>query len=167
MLYLVTIGFNGIFLCGGCYQVDIFAFRCKNHEGHTEHGVGTRCENSHLHIAILHFELHFGTFRTPDPVALSFLYGIRPGNIVKVVEQARGIGADTEAPLVHQFLLHGITASHRHTLAYLVVGKHCAEFRTPVHHRVAEIGDAVVHQHIAFLLCIHGVPFPGCKPQCF
>ena len=58
-------------------------------------------------------------------------------------------------------MFNGITAADGKSFAHLIIGQHGAKFRTPVHHRVAEIGDAVVHEDLFLFLLALGVPFVG------
>ena len=110
-------------------------------------------------------ETHFGPFRTTDPVALSFLERVGPVEFIETVEQTLGIGRDAETPLVHEFLFNRVASTDRHTLADLVVGENCSEFRTPVDHSVAQIGNTIVHQGVAFLFFIHFGPLSGGEIQ--
>ena len=67
--------------------------------------------------------------------------------------------------MAHLFLNDGITSAFAHTVHYLVVGQYRTEFRTPVHHRFAQIGDAVIHERLLLFLFVHGFPFVGSEPQ--
>ena len=64
-----------------------------------------------------------------------------------------------------QLLLHRVSAAYRHTFTDLVVSEHSAELRTPVDHRVAEICQTVIHQHIALLAFVHGPPLVSRQSQ--
>ncbi len=106
--------------------------------------------------------MHFSALAASYPVALRFLQRVSPVEFFEVGEQTPGIGAHTQTPLVHHFLLHRVAAAQAQPLAHLVVGEHRAERRTPIHHRVAQVGYAPVHESVAFLARVHGVPF-GCR----
>ena len=58
-------------------------------------------------------------------------------------------------------MLHRIAATNRHTFTHLIVSQHSAQLGTPVDHGIAQIGDAVVHQHIILLCLSHRVPLLG------
>ena len=60
--------------------------------------------------------------------------------------------------MFHLALLYGVTASDADPFAYLVVGKHGAQLCTPVHYGLAQVGKAIVHERIAFLLGGIGEP---------
>ena len=65
----------------------------------------------------------------------------------------------------HPFLHHGIAAAGGNALYHLVVRQYRAQLRAPVHHRIAQVGDAVVHQRLLPLTLALGVPFLGAKAQ--
>ena len=159
MLYFSQIFIYCFTLFGSNEFFNIFTFRCEHHECHTKDCIGTGCENFKIEILSYHLEIHFSTLRTSNPVALCFFKRVGPVDCVKTVEKTLCISRHTQTPLVHHLLLHRISTTYRHTLAHLVVGKHCAEFRTPVDHCLATISNTVVHQHVALLLFAHCVPF--------
>ena len=142
-----------------------FAFGSEHHEGHTENRVGTRGEDGELHVAVFHRKLHLRAFRTTDPVALRFFDRIGPVEFVESVEQSAGIGTDAQTPLLHFLLHHGVSAAFRNAVHHFVVGQHRAERRTPVHHCLAEVGNAIVHEGLLSLLVAHGVPLVGGELQ--
>ncbi len=164
-LHLGAVGLHSLALSVGGDHIHIFALGSEHHEGDSEHGVGPGGEDGHLHIRAVDAELHLGALRAPYPVALGLLDGVGPLDSLQVVEQTRSVGAHAQTPLVHQLLLHGVAATHRYPLAYLVVGQHSAEFGAPVHHRVAQISYAVVHQSIGLLLFVHGLPLVGAEAE--
>ena len=144
-----------------------FAFGSEHHEGYTENRVGARGEDREFHVAVFHRKLHLRAFRTPDPVALRFLDRIGPVEFVESVEQAAGVGAHAQTPLLHLLLHHGVSAAFRNAVHHFVVRQHGAERRTPVHHRLAEVGDAIVHQHLLTLHVAHRLPFGGGERERF
>ena len=163
VLHLVEIGIDSSTLVGRHHLVHVDALGSQYHEGHTEDGVGPGGENQQALVTVGDGEGHLGTLAVADPVALRFLDRLGPLDGVQVTQQTSGIGRHAQAPLAHDFLLHGIAATNRQTLAHLVVGQHSAQLGTPVHHRVAQIGDAVVHEHVIVLNLGHGVPLLGGK----
>ena len=60
--------------------------------------------------------------------------------------------------MAHLLLHHGVSATLRHAVDHLIVGQHGTQLGTPVHHRLAQVGDAVVHQYLLLLLLAHGLP---------
>ena len=176
VLALVEVSLHFGLVVGRGYHLHIFAFRSKHHEGNTEHGIGASGEDGELErLAVSgqclwvvvghHLELCLGTFRTTDPVALGLLQGVGPVDGLQAVEQTLGISRDAEAPLAHEFLFDGITATFAHAIDNLVVGQHGAEHGTPVHHRLAQIGDAIVHQGLLLLHLGLGLPVFGSEVE--
>ena len=165
MLHSVEIFSHSSTTVVGGHHVDILRLGSKHHECHAKHCVGTSGEDFQFDIAISHFEAHFGTFRATDPVFLSFFQRVCPVDLVKTIEQALSISRHAETPLIHQLLLHRIAATHADTLAHLIVGKHSAELRTPVDHRLALISDAIVHKALALLFFRESVPLFGSECQ--
>ena len=144
-----------------------FAFGSEHHEGHTENRVGAGGEDRELHIAVFHRKLHFRAFRTADPVALRFFDRVAPIEAFEGVEQTAGVGAHAQTPLLHLLLHHRVSATFRNTVHHFVVRQHRAERRTPVHHRLAEVGDAIVHQHLLTLHVVHRLPLGGGERERF
>ena len=164
----IEISIDGSFLAGCSDHLHILAFRSEHHEGHSEHSVGTGCEDGEFEavlcgrIIVRHnLELCLCTFASANPVALCLLDRIAPVDGVETIEQTLCIGRDAEAPLTHQFLLNWEAATFADAIHHLVVGKHSAEFRTPVDHCLTKIGDAVVHESLLLLHFAHCVPFVG------
>ena len=144
-----------------------FALGSQHHEGYAEDGVGAGGEYGKLEVAVLHAELHLGAFGAAYPVALRFLDGVGPVERVEALEQTAGVGRHPEAPLLHLLLHHGVAAAFAHAVDHLVVGQHGAQLRAPVHHGLAQVGQAVVHQHLALACLVHGVPLGGGELQFF
>ncbi len=161
MLHLVDVAVHGLALPGGGDQVYILALGSQHHEGDTKYRVGPRGEDGHLHVAASHLKFHLGTLAVAYPVALGLLDRVAPVERVEVAQQAAGIGRHAQAPLVHHLLHHRVAATQRHTLAHLVVGQHCAQLGAPVHHGLAAVGDAIVHEHLLFLHLGEGLPLLG------
>ena len=148
-------------LPGGGQLPHQFALGSEDEECHAEHGVGTCGEDGELHVAVCHADAYLGTLAAAYPVLLRLLDAVAPLQCLQAVQQALGVGADAQAPLTHLLLLHGIAASLAHSVDHLVVGQHGTQFGTPVHHRLAQEGYAVVHQGAALLLLAHGLPLGG------
>ena len=168
----IEVSIDGSFLVGCSDHLHILAFRSEHHESHSEHCVGTGCEDGEFEsilscrIIVRHnLELCFCTFASANPVALCLLDRVAPVDGVKSVEESLCIGRDTETPLAHELLLYRVSATFAHAIYHLVVGKHGAEFRTPVDHCLAEVGDAVVHECLLLLYFAHRVPFVGSERQ--
>ena len=161
VLHLVDVAVHGLALPGGGDQVYILALGSQHHEGDTKYRVGPRGEDGHLHVAVSHLKFHLGTLAVAYPVALGLLDRVAPVERVEVAQQAAGIGRHAQAPLVHHLLHHRVAATQRHPLAHLVVGQHCAQLGAPVHHGLAAVGDAVIHEHLLFLHLGEGLPLLG------
>ncbi len=154
-------------LLGSSDHIDIFAFGSKNHERYAKHRVGTCGEYFQLHVAVGDGEAHLSALRAANPVALGFFERVGPVDSIESVEQTLSVGRNAQTPLIHQLLFNGVAAANRNAFAHLVVGQHRAEFRTPVDHRVAKIGYAIVHQHVAALLFVHSLPLIGRERHLF
>ena len=165
LLGTVQVGFHFSLLGFGCHLWNQFAFRRQYHERYAEHRIGTGGKDGEFEVAVLYLELNFGTFRAAYPVALCFFQRVGPVDGLQSVEQTLGVGRYTQTPLAHLLLYNGITAAFRYAVHHFVVGKYRAQLRTPVHHRFAQVGDAVVHQRLLLLLFAHGLPFVGCEAQ--
>ena len=163
VLHLVEIGIDGSALLGSYHLLHIFALGGEHHEGDAKDGVGSGGEDEQLLVAAHDGEQHLGTLAVAYPVLLGFLDGVAPLDGVEVTQQAAGIGAHAQAPLAHNLLLHGVATTQRHALAHLVVGKHGTQLGAPVHHGVAQIGDAVIHEHLALFGLGHSVPLGGAE----
>ncbi len=163
----VDIAVDSLLLLGSGHHGHIVALRRQHHKRNPEHRVGSRCEylKRQTVVASVDGKLHLRTLRTAYPVALCFLQRVGPVELVESVKQTLRVGRHPQTPLIHQFLLHGIAAAYRHTLAHLVIGQDSAELRTPVDHRISKISYAVVHQRLRTLLLVHGVPFIGRESQ--
>ena len=112
-------------------------------------------------------ELHFRTFAAANPVALCFFDRVAPVERVETVEQALSVCTHAQAPLLHLLLHHGVAAALANAIDHFIVGQHRSEGWTPVHHRFAQIGDAVVHQHLLLLHAVVAVPFLSRETEFF
>ena len=164
---LVDVSIDGRFLFGCRYLCHIFAFRGENHERNTENRVGACREDSKGNVGTDDLEFHFSAFGTTYPVTLGLFEGVAPIDGIETVEQTLGVGRYPQAPLTHHFLLDGVSAAYRYAFAHFVVGQHGSQLGTPVHHRVAEIGDAVVEQGFLLFFLAHGAPLVGGKRKFF
>ena len=152
---------NGLLLLRRGYHIHVFALGGENHECYAEDSVGAGGENLQVYIGVSYMEKHLGALAAANPVALCLLEAVGPVYLLKAFEKALGVCRHAKAPLVHHLLLDGISATYAHALADLIVGKNSAEFGAPVDKGVAEVGDAVVHQHVALFLMRHGLPLVG------
>ena len=119
-------------------------------------------EDLHVLASILgQGELHNGPFRPSDPVALCFLDAVRPLELVQVVQQTVGVGRDAHHPLPHGLLHHGVSSTLAQSVLHFVVGEDRAQFRTPVHFAVCQVGDPEVHQEFGPLGIVHRSPIRG------
>ena len=112
-----------------------------------------------------YLEYHLGTFRAAYPVALSLFERVAPVQVVESVEQSLSVGTGSQTPLPHLLLFHGIAATLRYAVDHFVVGQYGAQCGTPVDHCVGEVGNAVVHQHLLFLLFREGGPLRRSEVQ--
>ena len=60
--------------------------------------------------------------------------------------------------MAHLFLHNGVATTHTNAVNHFVVGQHRAQFGTPVHHRFAQIGNAIVHQRGLSGVLVHSIP---------
>ena len=167
LFHIVEIFIHSSFLvgCGQlCYQ---FTLGSQHHEGNAKHRIGTGGEDGKMQIAVGYLEFYFGSFRTANPVALCLFQGICPFDSVQSIEQTLGISRNTQAPLAHLLLYNGETTTHTHTVNHFVVCQNGAQSSTPVHHRLTQIGDAVVHQYFLLALFIPVVPLLSRKLEFF
>ena len=117
----VQIGFYLCALCFGRYLGDKLALRRENHECYAEHRVCACREDGKFQITILYAETNLRSFRATYPIALRFLQRIRPIYRLEPVEQSLRIGRDTQAPLAHLFLHHGIASACGNAFYHLVI----------------------------------------------
>ena len=159
-------------LLRGGDMLNHLVLRTQDHERHTEDGVragGEYLEGSltldpldiAAHIDLLPIQLTlFGqrkpygcTLASANPVALNLLQRVCPIDLFEALEQTLGIRGDAQDPLSHLLAFHGEAATYGESVHHLIVGEHGAELRTPVHPRVGEVGQTIVHQDfLTFLL---------------
>ena len=121
--------------------------RCDHHERGAKQRVRARGENSDGFVATFDGELHVGTLRATDPVALHRQHLARPVALefVEVVEQAVGVVGDLEVPLCELLLDDHRTGAFGRAIGQnLLVGKHCLVYRVPVDPRVFAVGEALL-----------------------
>ena len=172
LLHVVKVFFYLLLLlrCGQfCHQLRL---RSQHHERHAEHRVGTGGEDGETLLVLSraggvigYFEIDFRTLRATNPVALRLLQRVSPVNLLQSVKQSLSVGTHTQAPLAHLLLHHRVAAANADAINHLVVGKNGSQFRTPVHHRISQIGNAVVHQYLLLLLLREVVPVGGREMQ--
>ena len=161
----VGLHFGALFGCGkAVYQ---FAFGSQHHESNAEDGVGASGKDGETFVAVFHGKLHFGPFRATNPVALRFFQRVGPVHFVQSFEQTLCIRTNAKAPLAHLFLHNGVATTHTNAVNHFVVGQHRAQFGTPVHHRFAQISNAIVHQRGLSGVLVHRFPRLGRDVQFF
>ena len=144
----------------GCSNlIDEFALGSEDEEGNAEHRVGSCGEDGEGTCLVSIFgegigNLYLSSFAAAYPVALRFLDALAPVNGVEAVEETLAVGTDTQAPLPHLLLFDGIAATDADAFHHFIVGEHGAELWAPVHHRLAQEGDAIVHQQVALSLLV-------------
>ena len=158
VLNFIKVSINSSFLFVANNHFNILAFRGKHHECNTENSIGTSGENLQIKVFTCYREKHFCSLTISNPIALSFLYGITPFHSVKVTKKTTGISTNTQTPLIHQLLFHRITTTQRYSFAHFIVGKHCTKFRTPIHHCITKVSNAIVHEHIVLFLLAVSIP---------
>ena len=142
-----------------------FALRCQHHERNAEDSVGASGEDSEVEVLTSHLELHLRALTSAYPVLLCLLDRVAPVDGVEAVEQTLRVSRCAQTPLLHLLLHDGEAATLAHAVHHLVVGKHGAQTGAPVHHRLAEVSYAVVHECLLLLHVAHGTPFVGCELQ--
>ena len=111
--------------------------------------------------------MHFRTFRTSYPIALCFFQRICPIYSLQSVKQTLCICRYSQTPLIHQFLFYRISSAQRHSFTYFIICQYGSQFRTPIHHRITQISQAIIHQYITLFLICHFLPFCRGKLQIF
>ena len=134
LLCTVQISLNFCTLCFGCQHRHQFTFRCKYHERHTEHRIGTRSKDSKFQIAVFYLETYFSTFWTANPVTLSLFQRICPVYRFQSVKQTLCISRHTQTPLAHLFLYHRMSTTFRYPVYNFIVCQYRTQCRTPVYH---------------------------------
>ena len=114
-----------------------------------------------MDIAADGIENHFRSLALANPVALHFLEGIGPVQIVETVQEAAGICRHTELPLCHLLLLDREAATHGKPVLYFVVSQDGAQSLAPVDRGFSLICNAIAHQDIGFLLGGSRLPHLG------
>ena len=165
------IGLHLLALLAGSQLGYQLRLRSQYHEGDAEDRVGTCGEDGEVAAAFLRalgcdaLEAHLRSLAASHPVALGLLDGVAPVHEVQSVEHPLRIGRNAQAPLAHLALDDGVATAHAHAVHHLVVGQHRAQVLAPVDHRLAEVGDAVVHERLLLLLLIHAPPVAGRKDE--
>ena len=160
LLHLLDVLLDSFLLLGRSQFRHEVALGGKHHKGDAEYGIhaGGEYRNVEMLVAVDSVEHHLGALGLAYPIALHFLEGIGPGELVEAVEEASGIGRDAKLPLGHLLLLHGEAAAHREAVLDFVIGQHGAEALAPVDGSLALVSDAVVHQGVGLLLLGHRIP---------
>ena len=113
----------------------------KHHEGNAVNGLdagGVDGEFAAAHQLEVH--LHAGGFA--DPVALNFLGGFGPVDLVQAVQELLGEGRLVDDPLHHVLLHNGIAAPLGLAVDDLVVTEHRAQLLAPVDGHLNALGVA-------------------------
>ena len=163
VLGVVHVGFHFGLLFGRGEGLDGFVFGAEHHEADPEKRVGACGEyfepfGKPLGLGMVDFKAHFRAHAAANPVALHFLERVAPFQGVQTVQEALGVGGDTQRPLFHQFAFHGEAAAFGKSVYHFVVGQHRAQLRAPVHHRIRKEGQAVVHQNVGTFLFVERSP---------
>ena len=167
MFYTVQIFVYSFLLIRGDYLFYIIAFGSQYHKSNPENRIGTRRKYGKLHIGIHHLKLHFGSLGTTYPVLLGLFKRICPIYFIQTFQQTLSVCRYPKTPLTHHFLFHRISPSYGNALAHLVVGKHGSQLRTPVYHRITQIGNAVIHQYFLLFFLRFTIPFFGRERKFF
>ena len=138
-----------------CHEV---ALRSQHHKGDTKHRIGTSGENREMLAGISDIELYFRSFASANPVALGLFQRVSPIDLLETIEQTLGISADTQTPLAHLLLHHRIASTNADSIYDFIVCQYSSQLRTPVHHRICQIGYTIVHQHLLLLLLREACP---------
>ena len=159
VLGVVHVGFHFRLLFGRGEGLDGFVFGAEHHEADPEKRVGACGEypeafGNPLGLGMVDFKAHFRAHAAANPVALHFLERVAPFQGVQTVQEALGVGGDTQRPLFHQLAFHGETTAFGEAVHHFVVGQHRAQLRAPVHHRIRKEGQAVVHQNVGTFLFV-------------
>ena len=158
VLHHIKVGVHFGLLLGRNHATDVLAFGCQHHKRNAEDGVRTGGEDSERLVLPFDGELHLSPLAASYPVALRLFEAVRPVDTVKPLQQARCVGTDTQVPLAHHALFHGVTAAHAQAFADLVIRQYASQGGAPVHFGVGEVGDTVLHQPFLLLLLAEAAP---------
>src|SRR3712207_7632666 len=61
--------------------------------------------------------------------------------------------------------LHGIASALAYAVDNLVVCQHRSQARTPIDHGLAEVGNAVIHEHPLLFHLAHSLPLGGRRSE--
>ena len=120
-------------------------FGRQHEERRAEQRVGTRREDRDRLVTAHHGELHLGTVRATDPVALHREDALGPLlELLHVVEQAVGIVGDAEEPLLEVTRLDLSAAALAVAIDDLLVCEHGLVLRAPLDGGAALVGETAL-----------------------
>ncbi len=149
LLRLVAIGVDFLFFLRAGELFDQRMLGCKHHVGRAVDGVWTRREDPDLALHSLHVlggKRDLRPFGAADPVPLRGLCGLRPVDVIEILEQPRRVVADAEEPLLKQTLLDRRPASLAMAADYLLVGQHGLILRAPVDRSLLLVGEPLLEE---------------------
>mmetsp|Transcript_36599 Transcript_36599/g.65494 ORF Transcript_36599/g.65494 Transcript_36599/m.65494 type:complete len:272 (+) Transcript_36599:2151-2966(+) len=91
-------------------------------------------------------ELNARALASPDPIALHFLYGIIPLQLIQVLQQSVRIGGDLQHPLLHGDPDHRVIPALALPVDDLLIGEHGAECLAPVHGHLRLVRQPALQQ---------------------
>ena len=89
------------------------------------------------------WKLHLRAFAAADPVALHFLEGLAPVDLLQALQQALGVGGDAQHPLAHRPAHDGKAAHLAPAIHDLLVGEDGAELFAPPDRGFGDVSQAV------------------------
>ena len=158
--YIVFVFVYSLALLVCCYGVYQCVFGCQYQKVYTKNSIGSGSEYSNA-LFFVQCKIYRCATTLTDPVALHFLHGVAPFQVVKAAYQSVGIFCYSQKPLAHQFAFHRVAASFRYAIHYFVIGKYCSQCLAPPYLCMPLIGQSVMHQYRAFFLA--AIVVPGCS----
>ncbi len=114
----------------------------ENHVGRAEKRVGPGGENLDPGAGFFLAEFHGRAFAAADPISLEKLDALGPVEAVEFFNQTVGEGRDAQHPLAERAALDGKSSHLALAIHDLLVRKHGAELRTPIHRHLGDIREA-------------------------
>src|SRR5215470_17824455 len=115
-------------------------FRREHEERPAVKRVWTRSKNANFVFAFVDVEIDFCAFAPPDPIALKQFDSFGPIKFVEFIEQSLRIGRDAQHPLTHWPSNNRKPADLAFPIDDFFISQHGAEFWTPVHWHVGDVG---------------------------
>jgi hypothetical protein len=117
----------------------------EDHVGRAENRVGPSGKDGNS-LAARRLEVQLGAFTPADPVPLQQDGGLRPVDLVEVLEESLRILRDPEKPLVQEALLDWRVTALAAPVDHLLVGEDGLVLGAPIHGRALLVRQARLEQ---------------------